>query len=74
LKPAVPGPENSVRSFGATAGSVAVRVGFAIGLPFGVWFGLLAFVVTAAALLAVVYRVGRVRRFVMEVMHRITRQ
>jgi hypothetical protein len=56
---------------------LAVTLGLAAGAAWGVWWGLLAGVLAAlgiAALLALVYRVPRVRHLVMEAMHRITGQ
>jgi hypothetical protein len=57
--------------------SIAVGVAVSVAIGSGVWLGLLSFAITVAviaALLAAIYRVGWVRRFVMEVMHRITGQ
>lgn len=55
----------------------ALSVGLAVGFATCLLYGFLAFVAAAlgtALLLAAIYRVGAVRRFAMELMHRITGQ
>lgn len=57
--------------------TTALGVGIAVGFATCWWLGVLAAVVTAlvtALLIAAVHRVGPVRQFVMELMHRITGQ
>ena len=55
----------------------ALSVGLAVGLATCLLYGILAFAAAAigtALLLAAIYRIGAVRRFAMELMHRITGQ
>ena len=57
--------------------TTVVGVGMTVGFATCAWLGVLAAVLTAATtalLIAVVYRVRRVRQVVMELMHRITGQ